>query len=88
MTSLPSSDDKELTARCADGKVAVGGGARILNATSTAGNIPTGVAIVGTFPAALTGEPTGEWIAIAKEIVPVAASWRLSVNVVCARAAD
>jgi hypothetical protein len=85
----PNSEDKALTARCTDGKVVVGGGARILGATtSSVGSIPTGVAIVASFPTALTGEPTAEWMAIAKEIVPVSEDWRLSVNVVCARAAD
>ena len=80
---------KSLTVRCPDGKVAIGGGARILaDAGSSADTIPSGVAIVGSYPAGLTGEKTAEWTGIAKEIFPVDGNWRLSVHVICARAAD
>ncbi len=85
------SDDKILTVRCPDGKVAIGGGARIraaLDSSSSPSAIPGGVAIVGTYPAGLTGEKTAEWTGIAKEILPVNGDWRLSVHVICARAAD
>ena len=84
-TSEADSEDKELTARCPDGKLAIGGGAQVLGATtSSLADIPAGVAIVATHPLGGTGSPTPEWKAAAKEIVAVTADWRLSVNVVCA----
>jgi hypothetical protein len=85
-TSAANSVDKEVTARCPDGKIAIGGGARVLGATTpSASDIPEGVALVATFPVGGTGAPTAEWTAIAKEIAGgVLTDWRLSVSVVCA----
>jgi hypothetical protein len=84
-TSPANSLDKEVTARCPDGKIAIGGGARVLGPTTpSTSDIPKGVVLVATFPVGGTGAPTAEWTAIAKGITGVVADWRLSVNVVCA----
>ncbi len=81
--------DKTLVAECMDGKVAIGGGARILGATgSRDDDIPSGVAIVASYPLGVQGEKSPRWQAIAKNLGTVTEAWRLSVYVVCARAAD
>ena len=90
VVSDADSDDKTLTASCAHGKIAIAGGARLLGAESAeAGDIPAGVAIVGSYPSGLTGEKPAGWTAIANEVSEnVSDSWRLSVHAICARMAD
>ena len=56
-TSNPSSSDKTLTVRCDGGKIAIGGGARVLGAAGLGDtDIPAGVAIVASYPNGVTGE--------------------------------
>ena len=87
--SVSNSDDKSLVAECTGGKVAIGGGARILGAAgSREDEIPTSVAIVASYPLGVSGEKSPRWGAIAKNIGTQTEDWRLSVHVVCAVAAD
>ena len=87
-TSADSSD-KTLTVRCDGGKIAIGGGARVLGATSSSdADAPTGVAIVASYPNGTTGEKAPSWTAAAKEVTAVSVDWRLSVYAVCVIATD
>ena len=86
---MSNSEDKSLVAECGGGKVAIGGGARILGAAgSREDEIPTNVAIVASYPLGVSGEKSPRWGAIAKNLGSVTEAWRLSVHVVCATAAD
>ena len=88
-TSAATSADKELAVTCEVGKIAIGGGAQVMGGTSTSlSQVPTGVAIVASYPTGLSGEKSDTWRAAAKEVIAVTATWRLSVHVVCADATD
>ena len=66
---------KTISASCPAGKYAVGGGARIYNATAAA-------ALDESFPQSATS-----WHARAYEIVPTALNWHLAAYVICAAVA-
>ena len=88
-TSSPNSSDKTLTVSCDGGKIAIGGGARVLGAVgSSDAEVPAGIAIVASYPNGVTGEKSPSWTATAKEVSAVSADWRLSVHVVCVITAD
>ena len=80
----PSSDDKSESVRCPDGKIVVGGGARITGAQGGIDPAPAGVAITASHPVGLTGEKSAVWTATAGEVVAVDENWGLIVYAVCA----
>ena len=83
-SSAGRGEPKTVEARCTGGKVVVGGGARILGATTD--NAPAGVVIVASYPVGLNDTPSPIWKATAMELQVVDADWRLSTHVVCADA--
>lgn len=72
---LDSSDIKQITANCPQGKIAFNGGASISDGETLQ------LLLVQTLP---QGNPPTGWFAVAHERVPTAANWRLSAHAVCA----
>ena len=83
--SDPSSDNKNESVRCPDGKIVLGGGARLTGAQGGTDPAPAGVAIVASHPAGVTGEKSAVWTASANEVVEVSEDWGLIVYGVCAK---
>ena len=71
---------------CTGGRVAIGGGARILGGATD--DAPAGVVVVASYPVGVSGTPQAIWKAEAMELVATDAEWRLEVRAVCADAAD
>jgi hypothetical protein len=77
-SSLTESEElKEATVECPGGKVAIGGGAKIIGGTTVA------LTDSGPLPPNAEGKRIG-WDAAAREIVADASSWHLEVYAVCA----
>lgn len=80
----PSSENKTESVRCPDGKIVLGGGARITGAQGGIDPAPQGVALTASHPVGLTGQKSGTWTVEAAEVVDVAENWGLIVYAVCA----
>lgn len=81
-SSEDSSTAKQVSVECAAGKVAVGGGASL----SGAGNVVSPPFSVALNSSTIT--PLGDgWGARAHEVAPTDTGWKLTVKVICAKAA-
>ncbi|MGH2608415.1 MAG: hypothetical protein ACRDHF_04940 [Tepidiformaceae bacterium] len=74
--TLTSNSSQVHTALCPAGKLAIGGGASIVNGNNS-------VALTDSRPALVTGSPNG-WFARAIEIGDYASNWGITVYVICA----
>ena len=83
--TTPDSENKNESVRCPDGKIVLGGGARITGPQGGADPAPAGVAIIASHPVGLAGEKSALWTVSANEFVEVGENWGLIVYGVCAK---
>ena len=75
VSGLDSATEKSVLAECPMGKVVLGGGARLVGASSE-------VAFTANIP--ITGEPPTGWLAEAKEVNLQSGRWSIEIRLICA----